>query len=158
MNVSQRADVWSRSGALAGVKNLRVTDPTMTSLAVNWDPADGAVRLYKVFYVSVHGGLEEMVRMSDSCLRLEPISPLFHSQCCQQEQVPTGTTNIILRNLSPDTPYRVSVLPVYPAREGKRQSEIGRTRECAWWTLNRPNFETSDLESRLPISAFEWSG
>ncbi|CAG01461.1 unnamed protein product, partial [Tetraodon nigroviridis] len=88
---------------LAGVKNLRVTDPTMTSLAVNWDPADGAVRLYKVFFIPVGGGLEEM------------------------EQVPTGTTSIILRNLSPDTPYKVSVLPVYPAREGKRQSEIGQT-------------------------------
>uniref|UniRef100_A0A671VSP0 Collagen alpha-1(XII) chain n=1 Tax=Sparus aurata TaxID=8175 RepID=A0A671VSP0_SPAAU len=88
---------------LGGVKNLRVTDPTMTSLTVNWDPADGAVRLYKVFYVPVEGGLEEM------------------------EQVPTGTTSIILRNLLPDTPYTVSVLPVYPAREGKRQSENGRT-------------------------------
>lgn len=27
----------------------------------------------------------------------------------------------------PDTPYTVSVLPVYPAREGKRQSENGKT-------------------------------
>ncbi|KAM9339586.1 collagen alpha-1(XII) chain [Symphorus nematophorus] len=88
---------------LGGVKNLRVTDPTMTSLSVNWDPADGAVRLYKVFYVPVAGGLEEM------------------------EQVPAGTTSIILRNLMPDTPYTVSVLPVYPAREGKRQSEEGKT-------------------------------
>ncbi|XP_035534688.1 collagen alpha-1(XII) chain isoform X2 [Morone saxatilis] len=88
---------------LGGVKNLRVTDPTMTSLTVNWDPADGAVRLYKVFYVPVAGGLEEM------------------------EQVPAGTTSIILRNLMPDTPYTVSVVPVYPAREGKRQSENGKT-------------------------------
>ncbi|KAA8582941.1 hypothetical protein FQN60_015487 [Etheostoma spectabile] len=88
---------------LGGVKNLRVTDPTMTSLTVNWDPADGAVRLYKVFFVPVAGGREEM------------------------EQVPTGTTSIILRNLMPDTPYTVSVLPVYPAREGKRQSENGKT-------------------------------
>ncbi|XP_074472614.1 collagen alpha-1(XII) chain isoform X2 [Sebastes fasciatus] len=88
---------------LGGVKNLRVTDPTMTSLAVKWDPADGAVRLYKVFFVPTAGGPEEM------------------------EQVPTGTTNIILRNLLPDTPYKVSVLPVYPAREGKRQSENGKT-------------------------------
>nr|XP_046228238.1 collagen alpha-1(XII) chain isoform X2 [Scatophagus argus] len=88
---------------LGGVKNLQVTDPTMTSLTVNWDPADGAVRLYKVFFVPVAGGLEEM------------------------EQVPAGTTSIILRNLLPDTPYTVSVLPVYPAREGKRQSENGRT-------------------------------
>lgn len=38
-----------------------MTDPTMTSLTVNWDPADGAVRLYKVFFVPATGGLEEMV-------------------------------------------------------------------------------------------------
>ncbi|XP_051264915.1 collagen alpha-1(XII) chain isoform X3 [Dicentrarchus labrax] len=88
---------------LGGVKNLKVTDPTMTSLTVDWDPADGAVRLYKVFYVPVAGGLEEM------------------------EQVPAATTSIILRNLMPDTPYTVSVVPVYPAREGKRQSENGKT-------------------------------
>ncbi|XP_041814167.1 collagen alpha-1(XII) chain [Chelmon rostratus] len=92
-----------RTRPLGGVKNLRVTDPTMTSLTVNWDPADGAVRLYKVFFVPATGGLEEM------------------------EQVPAGTTSIILRNLLPDTPYTVSVLPVYPAREGKRQSENGKT-------------------------------
>ncbi|XP_041832449.1 collagen alpha-1(XII) chain isoform X2 [Melanotaenia boesemani] len=88
---------------LGGVKNLKVTDPTMTSLNVKWDPADGAVRLYKVFYVPAAGGREEM------------------------EQVPAGTTSIILRNLMPDTQYTVSVLPVYPAREGKRQSENGKT-------------------------------
>ncbi|XP_027134918.1 collagen alpha-1(XII) chain isoform X7 [Larimichthys crocea] len=88
---------------LGAVKNLAVTDPTMTSLKVNWDPADGAVRLYKVFYIPATGGLEEM------------------------EQVPAGTTNIILRNLQPDTPYTVSVVPVYPVREGKRQSENGKT-------------------------------
>lgn len=45
----------------------------------------------------------------------------------KQEQVPAGTTSIILRNLTPDTLYTVSVLPVYPAREGKRQSENGKT-------------------------------
>ncbi|XP_061901199.1 collagen alpha-1(XII) chain isoform X3 [Entelurus aequoreus] len=88
---------------LGGVKNLQVTDPTMTSLNVKWAPADGAVRLYKVFYVPVAGGREEM------------------------EQVPANVDSIILRNLLPDTAYAVSVLPVYPAREGKRQSETGKT-------------------------------
>ncbi|KAM9778880.1 collagen alpha-1(XII) chain-like isoform 3-T3 [Syngnathus typhle] len=88
---------------LGGVKNLRVTDPTMTSLNVKWDPADGAVRLYKVFFVPVAGGREEM------------------------EQVPVASTDIVLRNLLPDTAYSVSVLPVYPAREGKRQTENGKT-------------------------------
>ncbi len=57
------SDVSVFLGPLGGVKNLRVTDPTMTSLTVNWDPADGAVRLYKVFYIPVAGGLEEMVRL-----------------------------------------------------------------------------------------------
>lgn len=53
------------------MKNLIVTDPTMTSLTVNWDPADGAVRLYKVFFVPVAGGLEEMVRLFYTCLTSE---------------------------------------------------------------------------------------
>lgn len=55
----------SGPGPLGGVKNLRVTDPTMTSLNVDWAPADGAVRLYKVFYVPSAGGREEMVRCLD---------------------------------------------------------------------------------------------
>ncbi|XP_062324096.1 collagen alpha-1(XII) chain [Osmerus eperlanus] len=88
---------------LGGVKNLKVTDPTMTSLNVAWDPADGAVRQYKIFFVPAEGGTEEM------------------------EQVPGGTTTIVLRNLKPNTLYTVNVLPVYPAREGKRQAENGKT-------------------------------
>ncbi|XP_051816946.1 collagen alpha-1(XII) chain isoform X5 [Acanthochromis polyacanthus] len=88
---------------LGGVKGLILKDPTMTSLTADWQPADGAVRLYKVFYVPTAGGREEM------------------------EQVPASTTTIILRNLMPDTQYTVSVLPVYPAREGKRLSEDGKT-------------------------------
>ncbi|XP_017157584.1 collagen alpha-1(XII) chain [Poecilia reticulata] len=92
-----------KTRALGGVKNLVVSDPTMTSLNVRWDPADGAVRLYKVFYVPAAGGREEM------------------------EQVPSGTTATVLRNLQPDTLYTVSVVPLYPAREGRRQSEDGKT-------------------------------
>ncbi|XP_026196610.1 collagen alpha-1(XII) chain isoform X1 [Anabas testudineus] len=92
-----------KTRALGGVKNMRVTNPTMTSLTVDWEPADGAVRLYKVFFVPAAGGREDM------------------------EQVPAGTTSIVLRNLTPDTLYTVSVLPVYPAREGKRQSDNGKT-------------------------------
>uniref|UniRef100_A0A674BVX3 Collagen type XII alpha 1 chain n=1 Tax=Salmo trutta TaxID=8032 RepID=A0A674BVX3_SALTR len=89
---------------LGGVKNLQVTNPTMTTLNVDWDPADGAVRQYKIFFVPVAGGTpEEMV-------------------------VPGSTTTIVLRNLKPDTPYTISVLPIYPAREGKRQAENGKTR------------------------------
>lgn len=62
----------SALGALGGVKNLRVTDPTMTSLNVQWDAADGAVRLYKVFYVPSAGGQEEMVRSFCSAAVMPP--------------------------------------------------------------------------------------
>uniref|UniRef100_A0A672SBT5 Collagen alpha-1(XII) chain n=1 Tax=Sinocyclocheilus grahami TaxID=75366 RepID=A0A672SBT5_SINGR len=92
-----------KTRALGGVKNLSVTDPTMTSLNVKWDPADGAVRQYKVFFVPAAGGTEAM------------------------EQLPGAQTSIVLRNLQPDTPYTVSVVPVYPATEGRRQSDNGRT-------------------------------
>jgi hypothetical protein len=54
--------LFSSPGPLGGVKNLKVTEPTMTSLKVDWDPADGAVRQYKIFFVPVAGGKpEEMV-------------------------------------------------------------------------------------------------
>uniref|UniRef100_A0A8C1JIG0 Collagen alpha-1(XII) chain n=1 Tax=Cyprinus carpio TaxID=7962 RepID=A0A8C1JIG0_CYPCA len=99
----QRMSENGKTRALGGVKNLRVTDPTMTSLNVKWDPADGAVRQYKVFFVPAAGGTEAM------------------------EQLPGAQTSIVLRNLQPDTPYTVSVVPVYPATEGRRQSDNGRT-------------------------------
>uniref|UniRef100_A0A672NVD5 Collagen alpha-1(XII) chain n=1 Tax=Sinocyclocheilus grahami TaxID=75366 RepID=A0A672NVD5_SINGR len=99
----QRMSENGKTRALGGVKNLMVTDPTMTSLNVKWDPADGAVRQYKIFFVPAAGGTEAM------------------------EQIPGAQTSIVLRNLQPDTPYTVSVVPVYPATEGRRQSENGRT-------------------------------
>ena len=43
-----------------------------------------------------------------------------------------GTTNVVLRNLLSDTPYTVTVVPVYPEGEGLRQAEKGKTRE---WSL-----------------------
>ncbi|KAG7460637.1 hypothetical protein MATL_G00200820 [Megalops atlanticus] len=89
---------------LGGVRNLAVTDPTITTLNVRWDPAEGNVREYKVFYVPVPGDVEDMVQVSG------------------------GTTNTVLRNLQPDTVYKVSVVPVYLDVEGKRQSENGKTR------------------------------
>uniref|UniRef100_A0A8C7D6D4 Collagen type XII alpha 1 chain n=1 Tax=Oncorhynchus kisutch TaxID=8019 RepID=A0A8C7D6D4_ONCKI len=88
---------------LGGVKNLQVTNPTMTTLNVKWQAAEGKVKEYKVIYVPAAGGAESM------------------------EQVPGSTTTIVLRNLKPDTPYTISVLPIYPAREGKRQAENGKT-------------------------------
>ncbi|KAJ8275019.1 hypothetical protein COCON_G00096440 [Conger conger] len=89
---------------LGGVKNLQVTDPTVNSLRVRWEPAEGDVRQYNVFYVPAAGGQESM------------------------EQVSGATVNTILRNLKPETLYKVSVVPVYADVEGKRQSENGKTK------------------------------
>uniref|UniRef100_G3PDH7 Collagen alpha-1(XII) chain n=1 Tax=Gasterosteus aculeatus aculeatus TaxID=481459 RepID=G3PDH7_GASAC len=88
---------------LGGVKNLQVTDPTTSSLRVRWEPAEGNVRQYRLFYVPSAGGAEDM------------------------EQVSGGTTNTVLRNLLSDTPYTVTVVPVYPEGEGLRQSDDGKT-------------------------------
>lgn len=53
---------------LGGVKNLQVTDPTTSSLRVRWEPAEGNVRQYRIFYVPAAGGAEDMVRhVTDSC-------------------------------------------------------------------------------------------
>lgn len=46
---------------LAGVRNLRVTDPTTSTLNVQWEAAEGNVRQYRIFYVPAAGGEEEMV-------------------------------------------------------------------------------------------------
>uniref|UniRef100_A0A3Q3CJL9 Collagen, type XII, alpha 1b n=1 Tax=Haplochromis burtoni TaxID=8153 RepID=A0A3Q3CJL9_HAPBU len=92
-----------REPALGGVKNLQVTDPTTSSLKVRWEPAEGNVRQYRIFYVPASGGAEDM------------------------EQVSGGTTNTILRNLLSDTPYTLTVVPVYPEGEGLRQSDKGKT-------------------------------
>uniref|UniRef100_A0A8C1JJ88 Collagen alpha-1(XII) chain n=1 Tax=Cyprinus carpio TaxID=7962 RepID=A0A8C1JJ88_CYPCA len=88
---------------LGGVRNLQVTDPTTSSLKVRWEPAEGNVRQYRIFYVPATGGAEDM------------------------EQVSGGTTNTVLRNLLSDTVYTVTVVPVYPEGEGLRQSEKGKT-------------------------------
>uniref|UniRef100_A0A8C5CCN3 Collagen type XII alpha 1 chain n=1 Tax=Gadus morhua TaxID=8049 RepID=A0A8C5CCN3_GADMO len=88
---------------LGGVKDLTVTDPTTSSLRVRWEPAEGNVRHYRLFYVPDVGGAEDM------------------------EQVSGGTTNVVLRNLLSDMPYTVTVVPVYPEGEGLRQAEKGKT-------------------------------
>uniref|UniRef100_A0A8C7QMH6 Collagen type XII alpha 1 chain n=1 Tax=Oncorhynchus mykiss TaxID=8022 RepID=A0A8C7QMH6_ONCMY len=88
---------------LGGVTNLQVIDPTTSSLKVRWEPAEGNVRQYRLFYVPASGGAEDM------------------------EQVSGGTTSTVLRNLLSDTPYTITVVPVYPEGEGLRQSETGKT-------------------------------
>ncbi|KAI1895827.1 hypothetical protein AGOR_G00110770 [Albula goreensis] len=90
---------------LGGVRNLQVTDPTTSTLKVTWEPAEGNVRQYRIFYVPATGGAEDM------------------------EQVSGSTTSTVLKNLLSDTVYTVTVVPVYPPGEGKRLSENGKTLE-----------------------------
>uniref|UniRef100_A0A672SBS9 Collagen type XII alpha 1 chain n=1 Tax=Sinocyclocheilus grahami TaxID=75366 RepID=A0A672SBS9_SINGR len=84
-------------------QNLQVFNATTTTLTVKWDHAPGPIQNYKITYQPIAGGAESM------------------------EQLPGAQTSIVLRNLQPDTPYTVSVVPVYPATEGRRQSDNGRT-------------------------------
>uniref|UniRef100_A0A674BUF2 Collagen type XII alpha 1 chain n=1 Tax=Salmo trutta TaxID=8032 RepID=A0A674BUF2_SALTR len=89
---------------LGGVKNLQVTNPTMTTLNVKWQAADGKVKEYKVIYVPAAGGAESM------------------------ETVAATATSTVLRGLLPDTLYTVSLVPVFAETEGRRQSENGKTK------------------------------
>lgn len=53
------------SEPLSGVKNLRVFDPTISSLKVSWEPAEGDVMRYQIIYVPAAGGTEATVCFSD---------------------------------------------------------------------------------------------
>ena len=46
-----------------------------------------------------------------------------------QTQVSGLTTNTMLRELRPETEYKVTVVPIYPDAEGQRMSENGKTSE-----------------------------
>lgn len=43
---------------------MMVTNPTITTLTVTWNPADGNVQGYKVIYVPEDGGMEIVVGTS----------------------------------------------------------------------------------------------
>lgn len=44
------------------MRNLQVTDPTINTLNVRWDPAEGNVREYIVIYTPEAGGEQDVVR------------------------------------------------------------------------------------------------
>ncbi|XP_067901672.1 collagen alpha-1(XII) chain-like isoform X2 [Heterodontus francisci] len=93
-----------RTKPLASVRNLRVYNPTTSSLSVNWDPAEGVVQRYKVHYVPTTGpGNEEVVT------------------------VPGNAHTTVLKSLNPDTAYEITVVPVFREGEGARRSNTGRT-------------------------------
>ncbi|XP_061699936.1 collagen alpha-1(XII) chain isoform X2 [Syngnathoides biaculeatus] len=101
--VSRELTGLGRTKPLGGVRNLQVTDPTTSTLNVQWDPAEGNVRQYRIFYEPAAGGQEDMVQVSGN------------------------TFNTVLKNLQSDTVYTVTVVPVYSVGEGERMSENGKT-------------------------------
>ncbi|KAM6912519.1 collagen alpha-1(XII) chain-like isoform 2-T2 [Xenentodon cancila] len=102
---SRELNGLGKTKPLGGVRNLRVTDPTTSTLNVQWEPAEGNVRQYRIFYVPAAGGTEEMVQVSGN------------------------NFNTVLKNLDSDTVYTVTVVPIYSAGEGQRMSENGKTLE-----------------------------
>uniref|UniRef100_A0A674BWJ9 Collagen type XII alpha 1 chain n=1 Tax=Salmo trutta TaxID=8032 RepID=A0A674BWJ9_SALTR len=86
-----------KTKTLGGVKNVQVTNPTMVTLNVKWEAAEGKVKEYKVIYVPAAGGAESMVGL------------------------------VIDTSLSPNTQYTVTVLPVYPEGDGQTQAKDGTT-------------------------------
>uniref|UniRef100_A0A4W3HLK4 Collagen alpha-1(XII) chain n=1 Tax=Callorhinchus milii TaxID=7868 RepID=A0A4W3HLK4_CALMI len=93
-----------RTKPLASVRNIRVYDPTTSTLSVNWEPAEGVVRQYDVYYVPTTGGPAE-----------------------EKVTLPGNTRNVVLRNLLSDTPYKISVVPVFTEGGGARRSATGQT-------------------------------
>lgn len=54
---------------------------------------------------------------------------LVYSLTPLQTQVSGMSNNAMLRDLRPDTEYKVTLVPIYPDVEGKRMSENGKTSE-----------------------------
>uniref|UniRef100_A0A8C7F3S4 Collagen alpha-1(XII) chain n=1 Tax=Oncorhynchus kisutch TaxID=8019 RepID=A0A8C7F3S4_ONCKI len=66
---------------LGGVRRLQVTDPTTSTLNVQWEAAEGNVRQYKIYYVPTAGGAEEVVGWATSYQSLPNLTMaciLFH--------------------------------------------------------------------------------
>lgn len=61
-NTLNRVSTCVSTVPLGGVRNLRVTDPTVSTLNVRWEPAEGSVKQYRIYYQPVRGGAEDMVR------------------------------------------------------------------------------------------------
>lgn len=126
---------------MGAVKNLQVTDPTTSTLKVQWEPAEGDVRQYKVNYIPTAGGPEETVNGKNIPVALECTErklrsywkeETVHPDVCIcyttiQIQVPGRTQSTVLKNLESDTEYTVTVVPVYSAGEGQPMSENGET-------------------------------
>ncbi|XP_030624856.1 collagen alpha-1(XII) chain isoform X2 [Chanos chanos] len=88
----------------SGPRNLRVYDPTTSTLTVLWEHAEGPVQQYRIGYAPTTG---------------DPIEEFT--------TVPGNRNNIILQNLQPDTPYKINVVAIYPDGPGGELSGDGHT-------------------------------
>lgn len=84
---------------------MKVTNPTITTLTVNWNPADGNVQGYKVIYVPEDGGEEVVVSSSSSTLRKERFTmtrwrqPLPESLKASEENLELNKTELVISDI-----------------------------------------------------------
>lgn len=71
------------------------------------------------------------------------------------------TTNTVLRELRPDTEYKVTLVPIYTEVEGKRMTENGKTSEFRsqrssrghiWPGIEKAPMFTSGLRVRITLT------
>nr|XP_040055050.1 collagen alpha-1(XII) chain isoform X2 [Gasterosteus aculeatus aculeatus] len=88
----------------SGPRNMRVYDPTTSTLSVSWEHADGPVTQYRITYTQTTG---------------DPIE--------EYTVVPGNRNNVVLKNLDADTPYDITVTAMYADGAGGQLEGDGRT-------------------------------
>lgn len=76
-----------------------MTDPTTSSLSVFWEPAEGNVRQYRIFYHAVPGGPEDMVYTHSASsshmlhIKSQTENPSIHLLKCYNHECHEDMTN-----------------------------------------------------------------
>lgn len=137
---TQTSSILCSPEPLGGVRNLQVTDPTTSTLNVQWEPAEGVVRKYKIYYIPAAGGLEEMVRCISSGLANYQIQFHLYSPLYKKKIIYITYTQPIPQNgqgnNSPKTPWKSRALTwclVVCVGGGLWQHHGHRPEEAAVW-------------------------